>query len=181
VIYNDTRNDPTPGSPNLSELRYTSSLDGGTSWSPSVVISPAFDSFLGWPVQQKIGDYYDMIADDVGTSIAYAATFNGEQDIWFKRIGDYDCNGNGVGDLSDIATGSSPDANGDGIPDECQCLADVDGNGVVDLSDLARMLSAFGTASGDPGFDRPSDIDRDGAIDLSDLTLLLSGFGVACP
>ena len=30
-----------------------------------------------------------MISDDVGAHVAYAATHNGEQDIWFLRIGDY--------------------------------------------------------------------------------------------
>ncbi len=32
---------------------------------------------------------------------------------------DLDCNGNGTADASDIANGTSLDANGDGIPDEC--------------------------------------------------------------
>lgn len=32
----------------------------------------------------------------------------------------FDCNGNNVEDAVDIALGSSTDANGDGVPDECQ-------------------------------------------------------------
>ena len=32
----------------------------------------------------------------------------------------YDCNHNGVADAVDIAQGSSADANGNGIPDECE-------------------------------------------------------------
>lgn len=34
-----------------------------------------------------------MVSDDLGANLAYAATFNGEQDIWFLRIGDYPCLG----------------------------------------------------------------------------------------
>jgi hypothetical protein len=32
----------------------------------------------------------------------------------------YDCNENGIEDAVDIATGSSADADGNGVPDECQ-------------------------------------------------------------
>ncbi len=179
-VYNDTRND-TSGPPNLSVLRHTSSLDGGLSWSPSIQISPEFDSYLGWPVQQKLGDYYDMASDNLGASLAYAATFNGEQDIWFKRIGPFDCNGNGVDDAADIGLGDSQDFNGDGIPDDCQCLADVNGDLAVDLTDLSAQLAAFGSASGDANFDDRADMNRDGVIGLVDLTILLAGFGLACP
>lgn len=180
VVYNDTRND-TAGPPNLSELRYTSSLDGGLTWTPSVQIAPVFNSHLGWPVQQKLGDYYDMASDDLGASLAYAATFNGEQDIWFKRIGPFDCNGNGVDDAADIGVGDSRDVNGDGIPDDCQCLADVNGDLAVDLADLSALLAAFGSVTGDANFNDRADIDRDGVIGLADLTVLLAGFGAACP
>jgi hypothetical protein len=82
-------------------------------------VSPVFDSWVGWPNQNKIGDYYDMISDDVGAHVAWAATFNGEQDVYYLRIGDYDCNTNGVGDSLDIAHGTSPDLDNNGIPDEC--------------------------------------------------------------
>ncbi len=69
---------------------------------------PPFDRTLGWPQQNKIGDYYDMVSDAVGADLAYAATFNGEQDVYYLRIGDYDCNGNGVGDSSTSPSGTSP-------------------------------------------------------------------------
>lgn len=181
VVYLDTSNDPTPGTPNLSEMRYTRSLDGGLSWSPSVLVSPVFNSYLGWPQQQKLGDYYDMISDGVGASVAYAATFNGEQDIWFKRIGDYDCNGNNIGDADDIASGAAADVNGDSIPDECQCLADLNRDLHVDLADLARLLGAYGAIAGDTGYDPAADIDASGTISLMDLSIVLASFGVECP
>jgi hypothetical protein len=119
VIWNDSRNDPGGFD---SELYYAFSLDGGVAWSANESLSPAWNPHLGWPQQDKIGDYYDMASDLVGAHVAYAATFNGEQDVYYLRIGDYDCNGNGVGDAIDIQIGTSVDSNNNGIPDECEGL-----------------------------------------------------------
>ena len=130
VIWNDTRNDPAGI---ISELRYSFSTDGGSVWSSSEVLSPSFDPHLGWPDQNKLGDYYDMVSDKVGAHVAYAATFNGEQDVYYLRIGDWDCNDNGVGDATDISSGTSLDLDLDGIPDECRM--DGDGDGAVDPLD----------------------------------------------
>src|SRR5262245_58790610 len=51
VVWNDTRNS---GQVNVSQLFYAWSYDAGATWSPNVAVSPAFNSFLGWPNQQKI-------------------------------------------------------------------------------------------------------------------------------
>ncbi len=83
VIWNDTREDPGGF---MSELYYSSSSDGGFTWSPGEVLSPAFDPHIGWPQQNKIGDYYHMVSDNVGAHIAYSATFNGEQDVYYMRL-----------------------------------------------------------------------------------------------
>ena len=74
-----------------------------------------------------------MVSDRVGAHLVYAATFNGEQDVYYLRLGDWDCNDNGVGDATDISSGASQDLDLDGIPDEC--TADRDGDGVVDPLD----------------------------------------------
>ena len=55
-----------------------------------------------------------------GAHVAWASTLNGEQDVYYLRVGDYDCNSNGVGDAQDIANGTSEDSNSNGIPDECE-------------------------------------------------------------
>ncbi len=127
VVWNDTRN---TGVDNLSELFYSYSVDEGLTWTQNVPVSPIFDSYVGWPMQQKIGDYYGMVSDDLGVNVAYAATFNGEQDIYFLRIGPSDCNGNGVIDADDIANLTSDDCNGNAIPDECD--NDCNDNGIAD-------------------------------------------------
>jgi hypothetical protein len=117
VIWNDTRN---TGLYRWSQLFYASSTDGGVTWSANQALSPVFDSHIGWPNQNKIGDYYDMVSDAVGANVAWAATFNDEQDVYYTRIGDYDCNVNGVPDADDISSGSSFDLDMNGIPDECE-------------------------------------------------------------
>ena len=83
VIWNDTRNDPGGF---VSELFYSSSEDGGLNWSANEPLSPPWDPHIGWPNQNKIGDYYDMFSDDQGSHLAYAATFNGEQDVYYLRL-----------------------------------------------------------------------------------------------
>jgi hypothetical protein len=57
-----------------------------------------------------------------------------------------DCNGNGVRDECDIASGSVPDANSNGVPDSCEnlCRMDVNGDGVVNGADLGLVLGAWG-------------------------------------
>jgi hypothetical protein len=117
VVWNDTRDSQVA---NISVLYYSSSSDGGVTWSPDQPLSPAFNSYLGWPNQNKLGDYYDMVSDNVGADLAWAATFNGEQDVYYTRIGGYDCNTNGVADSVDIALWHSADTNDNGIPDECE-------------------------------------------------------------
>jgi hypothetical protein len=136
VVWNDTR---VSGVANQSALFYTFSRDGGTTWSSNQQLSNVWNSHVGFPNQNKIGDYYHMISDRVGAHLAWAATFNGEQDVYYLRIGDYDCNNNGVGDMIDIGLGSSPDSNGNGIPDECE-------GGVVDVAQAVssyRLLRTF--------------------------------------
>ncbi len=134
AVWNDTRNS---GQANMSELVYSFSTAGGVTWSANTQLSPVFNSWIGWPDQSKIGDYYDMISDDVGANLAWAATFNDEQDVYYLRIGDYDCNGNGIGDTEDLANGDSDDCNDNGIADECEIAAgtvsDKNGNGIPDL------------------------------------------------
>lgn len=85
VVWYDTRSNPNN---NFSELYYSSSSDGGLTWSANRAVSLAFNTTLGWPQQQKIGDYLGLIALNEATCVAYSATFNGEEDIYFLRMPD---------------------------------------------------------------------------------------------
>ncbi|UCC31383.1 MAG: right-handed parallel beta-helix repeat-containing protein [Phycisphaerales bacterium] len=140
VIWNDTRNGSEP---RFSELFYAYSVDEGLTWSRNIPVSPMFDSRVGWPQQSKLGDYYHMISDRMGGQVAYAATFNGEQDVYFLRI-DLDCNGNGVHDGEDMGAGTSRDCNANDVPDECDITsvssADADENGVPDECEVTAIF-----------------------------------------
>ena len=85
VVWLDTRDNT--GS-NISALYYSNSEDGGTTWSQNERLSDFFNSHVGWPNQQKMGDYFDMVSDSSGARLAWAATFNGEQDVYYSYISD---------------------------------------------------------------------------------------------
>ncbi|MHC5024792.1 MAG: dockerin type I domain-containing protein [Planctomycetota bacterium] len=192
VVWNDTRNS---GQSNVSELFYSFSTDGGVTWSVNEQLSSSFNSFLGWPNQNKIGDYYHLRSDRVGAHLAWAATFNGEQDVYYRRIGDYDCNDNGIGDADDLLAGTSGDCNGNEIPDECEIAAgvlidsngdgvpdicesipgDLNGDGVVDINDLLGLLAAWGPCPSPPA-ECPADLNGDGVVDITDLLGLLANW-----
>ena len=83
VVWLDTRN---AANNTDSQLFYSYSLDGGNSWSPNVAVSEPFNPFLGYPNQNKIGDYITIVSDIAGGNVAYTATFNGEQDVYYVRV-----------------------------------------------------------------------------------------------
>jgi hypothetical protein len=83
VVWLDTRN---AANNTDSQLFYSYSLDAGNTWSPNVAVSDPFDPYLGFPRQNKIGDYLTIVSDIAGGNVAYSATFNGEEDIYYVRV-----------------------------------------------------------------------------------------------
>ena len=83
VIWLDTRD--IPGS-DSSALYYSYSVDQGTTWSANEKLSDSFDPHIGYPNQQKMGDYFDMVSSNTGAHLAWASTFNGEQDVYYSFI-----------------------------------------------------------------------------------------------
>jgi hypothetical protein len=83
AVWYDTRNGPQPYG---STLFYSYSDDAGQTWSENVAVSPAFLPGTGYPAQDKLGDYIDMVSDNQGAHVAYAATFNNEQDVYYVHI-----------------------------------------------------------------------------------------------
>jgi hypothetical protein len=98
VIWLDTRDNPASV---ISALYYSYSLDYGLTWSQNVRLSDFFDPHVGWPQQNKLGDYFDMYSDDAGAHLAWAATFNGEQDVYYSVITPEYL---GIADKNDIST-----------------------------------------------------------------------------
>lgn len=83
VAWVDTRDDA--GTFN-SSLYYSNSDDGGLTWSANENLSESFDPHLGFPNQEKIGDYYHMTSTNEGAHLAWCSTFNGGQDIYYSYI-----------------------------------------------------------------------------------------------
>jgi hypothetical protein len=82
-VWFDTRN---AANNTDSQLFYSYSIDAGNTWSPNVAVSNAFNPFLGYPNQNKMGDYMTIVSDNTGGDVAYAATFNLEEDIYYVRV-----------------------------------------------------------------------------------------------
>jgi hypothetical protein len=85
VVWLDTRDNPGTF---LSALYFSYSMDGGVTWSTNQRLSDYFDPHVGWPNQNKMGDYFDMVSELTGAHLAWAATFNGEQDVYYSFITD---------------------------------------------------------------------------------------------
>jgi len=84
VVWLDTRD--APSGSYLSALYYAYSLDEGETWSTNECLSELFDPHVGWPQQNKMGDYFDMKSDETGAHLAWANTFNGEEDVYYSYI-----------------------------------------------------------------------------------------------
>jgi hypothetical protein len=83
AVWLDTRN---AANNTDSQLFYSYSIDGGTTWSTNVAVSEPFNPFVGYPNQNKLGDYLTIVSDIAGGNVAYSATFNGEEDIYYVRV-----------------------------------------------------------------------------------------------
>jgi hypothetical protein len=132
AVWLDTRADPGGYD---SELYYSFSEDAGVTWSPNEALTPPFDPTVGWPQQSKMGDYFDMTSDEMGADLAFAATLNGEEDVYYMRIGDtcfdagtleldrseYACES--VANIQVNDCGLNTD---DGVPDTVQITIDSD-------------------------------------------------------
>ncbi len=142
VFWNDTRNDPTT---TFSELYYAHSTDGGLTWSPGRPVSPPFNHFLGYPQQNKLGDYYHSISDDAGANLAYAATFNGEQDVYHLRVDHRpaDADADGDLDLVDYASFVNCVTPPQGAAGSGCAPFDQDDDGDVDLVDFGAFQARY--------------------------------------
>jgi len=96
AIWLDTRN--APAGSDSSALYYSYSTDQGITWSENERMSGAFDPHIGYPNQNKMGDYFDMVSDSTGAHLAWAGTFNGEQDVYYSHI--IPQNSSGIHDIS---------------------------------------------------------------------------------
>jgi hypothetical protein len=83
AVWLDTRDNPGSDS---SALYYSYSTDEGNTWSVNEKLSASFDPHVGYPNQNKMGDYFDMVSDNSGAHLAWANTLNGEEDVYYSHI-----------------------------------------------------------------------------------------------
>ncbi|MCG3123923.1 MAG: hypothetical protein GIKADHBN_02361 [Phycisphaerales bacterium] len=85
-----------------------------------------------------------------------------------------DCNANGTDDRCDINLGTSVDEDGDGVPDECECVADFDGSGFIDTDDFDAFVVAF--EAGAAG----ADVNGSGFVDTDDYDAFVVAYEAGC-
>lgn len=83
AVWFDTRDDSNHF---ISRLYYSHSWDGGMTWSANRAVGDPFDPSLGYPQQNKIGDYFQTQSDNGSVNLISPATFNGEQDLFYQRL-----------------------------------------------------------------------------------------------
>jgi hypothetical protein len=84
VIWLDNRD--APAGSYLSALYYSCSFDQGETWTANEKLSESFNPHIGWPDQQKMGDYFDMESEEGSAHLSWANTLNGEQDVYYGHI-----------------------------------------------------------------------------------------------
>ena len=167
AVWYDTRGSLQPA---VSQLYYAYSWDGGLTWSQNQPVTTAFNTHIAYPLgAQKLGDYSHLVSDKNGAHVAYTATFNGEQDVYYLNVFP-DCNNNNKSDVLDISQRQSGDINRNHIPDFCEAIkvpGDVDNDRDVDLSDINLVILARNKPL--TGLNDPKDVDKNGVINALDV------------
>ncbi len=175
AVWYDTRNGTGTAPYRFSQLYYSYSWDGGVTWSQNQPVTPVFDTFIPSVLvngearsADKIGDYTQLLSDANGAHIAYPATYNGEQDVYYLNVFP-DCDGNKSSDVKDIDQRRHGDTNTNHIPDTCEAITvkgDLDGDKDVDQRDLNQLLAARNKPA--LGGQDPRDLDKNGVINAAD-------------
>lgn len=159
-------------------VQFTVVADGTTPFSYQWLLdgSPIVDAtaaMLVLPVVDLVdeGTYSVEIANGCGVVVSDPATLTIE-----TSVAACDCNGNGVLDETDIADGTSPDVDGDGIPDECQLVfvrGDANDDGMVDISDAISSL-LYVSGVGFVPCAATTDVNDDAMVNIADPISLLA-------
>ena len=102
-----------------------------------------------------------------------------EMQVTYTGASSADCDANAELDVCQIAAGTVPDSNGNGIIDSCEspatsCPADLNLDGTVNGADLGSLLGTWGAVA--PG-GAVADLNGDGAVNGADLGMLLGAWG----
>lgn len=102
-----------------------------------------------------------------------------EVDLAYTGANSADCDANAELDVCQIAAGTVPDANGNGVIDTCEspansCPGDLDDDGSVAGADLGILLGAWGPTTPETA---RADLNADGTVNGADLGTLLGAWG----
>ena len=142
-VWLDTRN---AANNKDSQLFYSYSIDGGNSWSRNVAVSNSFNPSVGYPNQDKIGDYITVVSDRASANVAYPATFNGGEDIYYVRIPP-------LPSLADFNTDARPDLLLYNAATQQTAIAYMNNNSVIGAA-FGPTLPAGWTLVGTADFNR---------------------------
>ena len=140
-------------------LSNVATLPGGAATSLSSSLSMVSSTFCGNQPGNILGVWNDLGGNLFDDSIEGCVV---------------DCNANGFPDFIDIAFDTSLDENGNGVPDECDCL-DTNGDSLVDVTDVLNVIDSWGDCV--PDADCPADVDDDGLVNVNDILLVISSWG----
>lgn len=155
----------------------------------------------GTQVGQAYGNgiFFACIPEQEATVVISQAMFNslltgGNAEISFEptsAVNPASCSGDNyfTVTVSYSAYSGSTDANGDGVPDECEspsvCLGDMNCDGIVTFKDIDRFVAALGYPGG-AGWPHAcpwsaADCSGDGAVTFKDIDPFVARMGANCP
>ncbi|HIA26847.1 MAG TPA: choice-of-anchor B family protein [Planctomycetes bacterium] len=184
VSYYRWYSNSTGATPGQDVFQIDVSANGGTTWVAVETVGPTGTEVLGGWIEHSFR-LLDFVAATAQVQLRFIASDLGGGSIVEAAIDDIrvtevqcgDCNGNGVDDAEDIASGTSEDLNGDGIPDECQCTrfvrGEINGDGSLDISDAVSLLVYLFAGGPAPVPTEAGDVNGDGSIDVADVIYLL--------
>jgi formylglycine-generating enzyme required for sulfatase activity len=120
-------------------------IDGvaiGVLWMKDGLHCPDAPAVVEWSIAEEV---FNAAAADGAIVISLAGTVatsgdecpNGFISVTLRYRGTGDCDGNGVLDSCDLASGALADCDGNGIPDVCDTIsADCDGDGIPDACEI---------------------------------------------
>ncbi|MDY7109651.1 MAG: M14 family zinc carboxypeptidase [Planctomycetota bacterium] len=164
-----------------AQMRELVSLAGGGWYEIGTIYNVAYPvsgCSCNWVygVEERWSFAIEVVDDDMPE---ICEEFLSSQLLLGQWIADTDCNGNGVEDGEDIASGTSEDLNANGVPDECECLGDMDGDHHVSTADLLTLLGSWGECPDSWG-ECPWDFNGDHVVDDLDEDILMDHWG-DCP
>jgi hypothetical protein len=116
------------------------------------------------------GETFNTILDDSGPDLVVNMVAS-------IVVNPFECDGTSSIAVAVEYVGVDPDvdADGNGIPDECEPPGDINGDGIVDVTDFLALLGRWGPCP-DPPDPCPADLNSDGTVDVNDFLILLANW-----